>query len=317
MNVQRTPPAESLHKPSPLSASDPNISALLCNTSDAPHNITQRTKRPRSEDENIVTDLSSFKEEILSSIKILMTSQSDRLDKLEERIISIQAQNSNIQSTNKEIEKSMNFLSENIKSIEGQLSTLEQERKQLSLQISSMDYKLENLEISTLKTCIEIRNVPKVAKEKKQDLYTYAYKLCDTLKINIQQSDIRDVYRLPSTKEKTFSSLSIELTNTLMKNQILDAVKVFNKSHRPENINSSHLGLAHKQSVFISDLLIPKKKRLLFLARDFAKEHNYTFVWPSNGHIYIRKEEGKPYIMIKNESHLNELKKNAEQSINK
>lgn len=323
--TQRSPPPSELLQSkvdrNTLSASSSDITKDNLETNNFIRQTTQRTKRPRSKcfsDDDSCSDLSTFKEDLLSSIKSMMASQSTRLDQLENRMKAIQNQNTNIQSTNKDIEKAMNHLSEDIRNMECKLTSLEEERHVLDQQILSMENKLENLEIASIKTCIELRNVPKISKEKKADLYDYIHTLCDTIQLPIQKSDIRDVQRLPSKKEQAHSSISVELMSTLTKSLFLEAVKKYNKNHPTDNINTAHLGLsAPKKQIFISELLTPKMKRLLFLARDFSKTYNYTFVWPSNGRIYIRKEEGKPYIMLRKEAHLTELKKTVEIPISK
>lgn len=294
-----------------MSVSDPDVSSLPDEAS-----CGQRAKRPRSDsDDNISCELSSFRAEIMNLLGSFTSSQNNRLDKLEERIKSIQEQNRNIHSTNQDIERAMNVLSVDIKAIENKITTLECERKTLENNFIYMEDKMDSLEISTYKTSVEIRNVPKITRESKNDLYTYTSKLCETLKLDIDQRDVRDVYRSPSRQDKASSSIVIELINTHTKTSLLSAVKKYNQDHPDNQLNSIHLGLPEiKQQIYISELLIPKMKRLLFLARDVAKTAKFSFAWSSNGRIFIKKAEGEPRIMIKNEKQLMELKK-SENSI--
>lgn len=312
MSVQRSPQPKTLNA-SPLqpmsTGSEPNIASLFKQTSDVTPNIIHRQKRPRRHSDEVSDSLACFKEEIIATMKELLSTQCSRLDQMEDRMNSIYIQNQSIHTTNKDIEKAMNSLTEDIKSIETQLENLNRDRTQLHQQIATIETKIENLEINSLKTCIELRNVPKISKEKKSDLYNYILKLSEKLKLNTQISDIRDVYRMPSKKDNDSSSVTVEFTNTMSKYQCIEAVKSYNKANAPNYLNSSHLGLTTKeQTIYVSELLIPKMKRLLYLARDFAKTNNYTYAWSSNGRIYLRKEEGTPHIMIKSEAHLILLK---------
>lgn len=280
----------------------------------SPTNVTQRnTKRPRLLDECSLENSSSFKDEIMSMINQFRVSQNNRLDKLEEYMISIQEQNKSIQKTNSEIENSVSHLTRNVKTVEDKIDQLEHERKQLHSHICALEDKLDSMEISSLKTFTEIRNVPKIQNEKKPDLFGYVMNLSKTVNyLALTKTDIRDVARMPSKKDSSSSSVTIEFTNTLTKLSFLEAVKKYNQSkQQPEQLNSNNMGIQNsKQPIYISELLTAKMKRLLFLTRDFAKTAEYKYVWSSNGQIYLRKGEGKPYIRVKNEVHLNELKKN-------
>lgn len=124
--TKRSPPA---HKNAPKTDKTVLATAVEATKTDMSGSTMQRTKRPRSQSSDIHEDLNTFKDELLTSIKSMMANHSVRLDKLEDRLISIHDQNKNIQSTNKEIEKAMNNLSDDIKNIESQLSALEQEKQ--------------------------------------------------------------------------------------------------------------------------------------------------------------------------------------------
>ncbi|KAG7306550.1 hypothetical protein JYU34_007914 [Plutella xylostella] len=303
---QRSPPSKAA-KPDKTQINLSESSTLNVQQSSA----TQRNKRQRSHSTDFADEMSNLKEELLTSMKTLMANHSLRLDKLEDRIISIQEQNKSIQTTNKEIEKAMNGLSEDMKNIETKLSYLEQEKKKLELSVAQIESKLDYVEFTSLKTSVELRNVPKIPGEKRDQLYNSVLKLCDSLELSIRDIDIRDVYRLPSKKETTSSSVCIELCNTLKKSQILDGIKVYNKSHPTDKLSSLNLGMAGtKQPIFASELLSANTKRLFFCAREFAKKFNFAYTWSSNGRVFLRKEEGRPHIMIRSEAHLDELKKN-------
>lgn len=311
MATQRTPP-----KPHDLSPSttEQNLNKMDSDVINSPTNVTLRNmKRPRLLDDCSLENFSSFQDEMMSMMNQLRVSQNNRLDKLEKYMISIQEQNKGIQKTNLDIEHSVSHLSINVKAVEDKIDQLELERKQIHSHISALEEKLDSLEISSLKTFTEVRNVPKIQNEKKPDLFSYVMNLSKTVNyLGITENDIRDVARVPSKKDSSSSSVTIEFTNTLTKLSFQEAVKKYNQSkQQPHQLNSTNMGIqTSKQPIYISELLTAKMKRLLFLTRDFAKTAEYKFVWSSNGQIYLRKVEGKPYIRVKNEAHLNELRKN-------
>ena len=172
MASQKTPP-----KSHDLSTSEPNLHRIDPDAINSPTNVTQRNiKRPRILDEcSNLECFSSFKDEIMSMTNQFRVSQNNRLDKLEEYTISIQDQNNTVQKTNVDIENSVSHLSLNVKSVEDKIDQLERERKQMHSHISALEEKLDSLEISSLKTFTEIRNVPKIQNEKKPDLFVVVF----------------------------------------------------------------------------------------------------------------------------------------------
>ncbi|KAJ8703703.1 hypothetical protein PYW08_016968 [Mythimna loreyi] len=310
MSVQRTPPKS---QDAGQSTCEPDLNKVAAGLINSPTKIAKRNNKRTQRVLNECTgeNFSSFKDEVMSMINQFRVSQNNRLDKLEEYMISIQDQNKVIQKTNLDIENSVTHLSFNVKTVEDKIDQLEHERKQIYSHLSALEEKLDRLEMSSLKTFSEIRNVPKVQNEKKPDLFGYVMNLSRVVNYaDLCKNDIRDVARMPSKRDTSTSSIAIEFTNTLTKLSFLEAVKKYNQSKQPHQLNSNDMGInVSKQQIYISELLTPKMKRLLFLTRDFAKTADYKFVWTTNGQIYLRKVEGKPYIRVNSEAHLNEIKK--------
>ncbi|KAG7299131.1 hypothetical protein JYU34_017646 [Plutella xylostella] len=320
MSIQRSPPG--LGKSAfPTSFSDTDIANSTLK-SDSPLNITQRPnkylKRPR--DDDVSYELQLFKaemKELMTSMiasqnermSDFMSKQNDRLVIMEEHIKVVKDQNCSIHTTNQDIEKSMNLLSDDIKNIERKINTMEQERKVTSENLSIMKEKIELLERQSIKTCIEIRNVPKKQYESKEDLFGYIKRLCGDLRFQLKESDVRDVYRGYSPKEIKNSSLILELQNTIIKTRLLNSIKNYNIQNPQAKLNSSNLGFSdNKQIIYASEQLTQKMKRLFYLSRELAKETNIAFVWSTNGRVYIRQNEKAPHIMIRSEEHIDEIR---------
>lgn len=144
--------------------------------------------------------------------------------------------------------------------------------------------------------------VPKVLKtgnkyEVKEDLCGLVKALSKSVKFEIIDSDIRDIYRVSSKKE-TNKPIIVELNSVILKDKLLQAVKVFNKTKpRDEKLNTRHLHVqGPAKPVFISESLTLKAQRLFFLAREFARDNDYAFCWTSKGYVYLRKAENMPLL---------------------
>lgn len=273
-------------------------------------NVTQRCKRPRfSMDSPSGATYATKLDEILEKVNAIMSVQSARLDTLEEHIREVKHQNVGIQINSAEIMKSVELFGNCLGDLENKIYVMEQERKEFTDYLSKIDEKLDRLERNSIKTSVEIRNVPKVHKETKLSLYDTALKLFNSLGNAIPKSDIRDVYRAPSKSTDSKSTIIIEFTDTLTKNNFLSTSKEFNNKNPSNRLNNNHLGIGgERHPIYVSEHLTAKMKRFHFLARDVAKYAHYEYCWISNGQVYLRKREGLPYIRIKSEAQLHELK---------
>lgn len=173
--------------------------------------------------------------------------------------------------------------------------------------LADIEERSENLERFIRKTSIEIRGVPIMKKETKADLLAKTTHLLKTIKM--ESNEIKDVYRLPYKASATTSTVIVEFTNVFAQETFLKRTKKYNAENKTCRLDSSHLGLAGTSSpLYFSEHLTKKSKRLFFLARDFAATENYRFCWIANGRIFLRKEEGEKYILVKNESVFSQLR---------
>lgn len=270
-------------------------------------NLIQRSKRRRSSDEH-TDSITELRTDLMNMIKELVSSQNTRLDKLETHILDIKTQYVKIEESNRDIEKSVTYVSDQLTAIEEKISKLESERNKIAEKMCSLEGKIDFIDYNLIKTCVEMRNVPKIRQENKNMLYDLVHRLSKEIGMEIQMSDIRDISRLPSKKESRVSSISVEFTNTLLKNNFLTSVKQFNNKNTSSKINSTHLGLdVPRTPVYIAEQLTPYSKKLFYAARNFCKANAFTFCWTSNGRVLIKKSSDTQYIVIRTEQQLQQL----------
>lgn len=292
--------------------SDSDLSTLLTTPShEDVTNITKRDKRRRLSNDSH-DDLTAFRLEMKGLFEKFSSEHSTRMDSLAKLIHDLKVSSTNISEKNLEIDNNIQFVSEQIKSVESKIVLLEEGRKSIISELIFMKDKCEEIERNSLKTMIEIRNVPKSKDDKKENLFNMVHKLSENLKINLVSGDIRDVYRVPSKKDKSLGTLFVELSNTLIKQNILTMARKYNKDNSLQQLNSAHLGIECNTSnspIFLSERLTARGRRLFFLARDFANNEKFKFCWTANGRVFLRESEGKPHLLVHNEEHLNSLKK--------
>lgn len=188
------------------------------------------------------------------------------------------------------------------------ISTLEKERKEDKILIKELEEKLEVSERKSRGAGIEIRNIPKHNGETKENLCNEIMQLGNTLSVNIDCSNIRDVYRLKS--KDASNPVVVDLTSVLLKDKILKAVKSFNKTRaKGEKLNTTHLNDSYQSKpLYISETLTHKTQRLYFLARQFKKSHGFDFCWTTNGFVYLKKTEDSSHIRINHDTDLDKLR---------
>lgn len=307
MSLPRSPPTGG------LSTSDPNINSSVSgsSTSTAAPNVTLRGNNKRGRlDDSECSSFDLFKVEMMEMLDNWKKQQDVKLDKLDSRPAKFECLEkglskikTGIKSSNDEIEKSLVELSAQITDLDKKIDNLETERINTRAKIAELEEKNENLERTIRKTCIEIRGVPKKKKEKKEDLHTMVASLLKNTGIDYSPNDIKDIYRLPSKENALTATIVTEFTNTFIKEKFLKGAKLYNTLQPGRHLNSGLLGLEGPETtLFISDHLTSKAKRLHFLARDFAKSENFQYCWIANGRVFLRKKEGEKYAVVKNEN---------------
>lgn len=261
--------------------------------------ISQRPKRRREELTD--SDYSIFKNEIKAMITSFMSNQESELKKITPAL-------KEIQTTILNIENSMAFLSNQNEELKQKITKLENEAKKDKEHIIMLEEKIEDLDRNSQKCSIEIKNVPKKANENKTDLMNYVQNLANTIKIDINTTDIKDIYRVKVKNEAKTSPIIVETSSTITKTNVLKGVKAFNIKNK-EKLRAKHLGYTTQEDtpIYVAEKLTAKGSRLFYLTRELSKSKNYMFCWTSFGRIYVREKENSPILLIKSEGQVNQL----------
>ncbi|KAJ2937347.1 hypothetical protein O0L34_g19230 [Tuta absoluta] len=306
MNVQRSPPKQAAPVVAGTSPAATATAAALAASHKQSPNVTVRKQSDIHVDEKKDKKLEAFIKAIFTEFE---SRQVSRFNQIEENMRALKIQNDRIQASNTDIEKAVTDVSERIKIVQNDIERIEKDCKQLCIQVAKIENRCEALEKNLKKTSVEIRNVPKVKNETKKQLYSYIENFHSSLGLQPIQSNYRDIYRLPSRKDKDHanSSIGIEFVNTYTKGQFLDALtQRYNEEY---HLTASILGMENNQTeIYVSDLLTPMGRRLLYLARSFKTEEGYAFCWTTGGNIYLKQAEGSLPILVRSEEQLVQLR---------
>lgn len=267
---------------------------------DSPLSMTQRAKR-RREDELVV-----FREDMIQMIKSMLLTQEMELKKITPTL-------NEIKLTNSLIENSVAAITLQNEEFRRKLEQMEIQSKKDKEYITILEDKVEDLQRSSRKSNIEIKNVPKQTKETKEDLINMVKCLTDTVNIAVAKSDIRDIYRVKGKKQGMSNTpIIVELSSTILKTEVLKMCKLFNNKHKAK-LCAKHLGFksSEESPIFVSEQLTAKGSRLHFLARDLAKSKGYKYCWTAYGKIYVKKHDESPTYVIRSESQIQSLMQEA------
>lgn len=304
--IQRSPPATPARETdNPRIFSTPDI----FHNPNEPEtsNITSRSKRFRP-DFPPGCEWNNFEKKIMKLFTSWKTDQEALLGKLTSELTEIKTQNVEIQKTNAETLKTVEFLSHDYDCIKKSLQKLERENSEQRNYILDLEKKVEDLQLRSRSSCIEIRNVPAIEKETARDLTSIVLKICEAIQPSDNPPQLRDVYRLPGKKGSN-RPIVAEFLTVPSKNQVLDACRTFNKGlPSTEKLNTGHIGVPGEvKPVYIADHLPRTQRQLFFEARSFAKMNNYKYCWSQNGKIFLREREGMDSLVINSTACLKKL----------
>lgn len=269
----------------------------------SPVSVPQRGRKTRAQKVDEQQPL-SVKDELKTMFEDWKSTENTILQKLVKEVSEIKQQNREIQSSSAEIEKSISFMNTLYEDLKKKVEILEKESKQDKLQIAALEERLEDIQRNSKGACIEIRNVPLPEQvETKSALCKIVQNVGKAIDVNVETNTIKDVYRLNGKTTK--GTVIAEFTTVLIKSEIIKATKTYNKKNPEQMLNSANLGFKDPVvPIFVSDPLTAKGRKLHYLARVFAKKHQYKFCWTSNGRVFLRKTADAPHIEVKSESQL-------------
>lgn len=299
MPLKRTPPKKAME---PNYDSEPDTQPTT--VSEAKVNKTQRLKRKHQQ----IDDVSVFMTEMKQMLKDFTDQQNLKYNALLTSVTEIKEQYNEIRNT-------LQFVSAKYDEIKVQFNKLETENITKVAYMQALEEKIENLESYNKSSCLEIRNIPENKEENKLTLSHIIIEAGKALDIVIQKPEIRDIYRLkPKVRSNNNgSTVVVDLTTVIKKDSVLQAYKTYNKNRKDKMLSTTDLKIdGPSKSIFMSEHLTMKKKRLFFLARDYIKtREDIRYCWTSYGKIYIRRQEGQPAIKIDTEADLNKIKNTA------
>lgn len=190
--------------------------------------------------------------------------------------------------------------------IEDSIAKTETNKKAISsLQTQNEDLKRELLSVKqdALRKNIVIAGLPEIKNENLKDVVN---NLSTHFKLNLQPSDIDNLYKI-ATKEKT-STIFVSFTTTTKKQELMDKLKTISITMEKLVLLPDTSNLRGKR-VIIRNHMSPESLQLFRAAYILKREHGFKYVWDSFGTIKARKSTDSPVIKIQSIAEVEALKR--------
>lgn len=163
--------------------------------------------------------------------------------------------------------------------------------------IEELNYELNFLRQTTMEGHLLICNVIRTTDEKLMDVFNA---ILNNLDVQCKAEDVLGIARLSSSNKGGMQPILVRFSNSCMKDRIM-------KAARDHPITCDAIGLGVNQRVYFNHRLTNANRHLLGEARKFKREHNFKFVWYSNGEIFLRKDENSRAIRVSDLSVLSSI----------
>lgn len=284
-------------------SSDPSLNRTI-NSEGFPaltENITQRNKRPRDEVSS-PNQRSTYTDEIKDLISSLISAQSKELSSINSKL-------HELTESNARIDAAVSLLTTQNEEYRSKIALLEKQAQKDREYISILENKVEDLQRTSRKTFVEIKNVPKKSQETREDLINMVINLSKSINLGMNDRDINDIFRLKSRGDgEKKPTIIVELRSAILRSDLLKKAKEFNFKMKTR-LQAKHLGLTSSEDtpIFIAEQLTTKGARLFFLARDLKRAQKVKYCWTSMGKVLVRKDDTSKIIHIQHEAQVQQL----------
>lgn len=272
-----------------------------------PQYVFHRNKRTRAEDTSPLTmKFQTFKTEMKDEMKDLLTSL---LSEQNKQLTKIANDLKEMQNINYNIEQSIGILTTQNEDFRCKIELLETQAKKDREYITILEDKVEDLQRSSRKSSVELKNVPKKPNETRDDLIGMVLKLSENIQLDLNARDISDIFRLKPRQESAKNpTIIVELRSSILRSDLLKKTKEFSIRNKIK-LQAKHLGHTTQEDtpVFLSEQLTAKGARLFFLARDLSRTNGFKYCWTSFGRVYLRKDDKSKIIHIQSEAQVQQL----------
>lgn len=178
-----------------------------------------------------------------------------------------------------------------LKEYENKFDLIFQENNQLKSKVKILEERLEDMEQYSRINCLEVNGIPE---DKSSSPIDMVKKVGTALGVEIKDEVVDACHYLGAKRDGGSRGIIVKFVRRSVKEELLKKRKV------KRNLNTNDIGVTQTASsvIYINESLSPSRRKVLNAARAFRKDYGYTYVWVSNGKVFLRKNQGDKAIVV-------------------
>ena len=171
--------------------------------------------------------------------------------------------------------------------------------------VKTLQNACNDMEQYSRRECLEIQGIPVTKPENTSEI---VMKVGELIGMELKE-DISVSHRLP--RDKNYKGKRSEPA-IIVKFVRRDIKEKFCKTRKDlKKFTTQDLGFPSKNNIYINESLTKRNKQLFSNSVKVKKELKYSYIWSSNGKIYLRKDQDSPAIPINSKDELIKLQVRA------
>lgn len=187
------------------------------------------------------------------------------------------------------------IINKNLKRHDSDISTLKQDIKIVDKRAVEADQQVDDLAQYIRRDCLEIQGVRPTKDHSSEDIVK---SVGECIGVKLHSNDIAIAHPIPSYNADLPPKIIVKFTHRKTRNNFYANRRNLNKKKAKD---LPHLNLNSQESVFISESLTAKKKRLFGEVNKAKKKLKWRFIWSYNGRIFIKEKENSKTFTFDNE----------------
>ena len=175
----------------------------------------------------------------------------------------------------------------------------------LEKNVTSLEDKCNELEQYSRRDCLEIKGIPII---KQEDTNEIVLKVAELVGVDdLSNEDISISHRLPLSKNYRGKRTDPAIIAKFVRRE--DKEKLYSARKHLKTFTTQDLGFNSKNNIYISESLTERNKKLFGECVKVKKKLHFSFIWSSNGRIFLRKNQDSLPVAINNKDELEKFQK--------
>lgn len=302
--------------------SHPNLSSFDSTLLDS--QITQRKRKQPISDDHVMSEMTEFRNEIMSFLKDFrkthdldvkeirsdinviknqISSLKTDIDKLNEEHSNFKMELSSIVNSIDYHSKEQNDLKSSVNTIKRDLTQLKKTEQELAECKNQLKEITEEYQVQQQRDRLNNLEISGIPESQNENVSQHLHRICQVLGIALCDDDIIHIHRVPTRVSNNPKLIIVKFKSQLIKDSIISATR------KKKGLTTTEIGIkGDNRRVYVNEHLTPYYKALYRKARELAAASSFQFVWIRNCKIFARRNDTSPSFFLKNQADLAKLK---------